>query len=186
MNKTIIKLLVVTSLLAILGACQLPGGVPPQPSAVPSARSQEQAPGDGQSTSTPAKVKYMGEFSVNPSHAPSGAMVSAAGKGFESDTELELVWQGFKGNWKVANGSYNGRDFKDDFVSLKKIKTDSSGNFQTAFTVPTGFGFSHDIIVRKENVIQNKSNFNVDMEVAISPPSGPVGTPISIDAKGIG
>ena len=53
---------------------------------------------------------YVGEFSINPSHAPIGATVSAVGKGFESNTELELVWEGFTGTWNVADGNYTGRN----------------------------------------------------------------------------
>jgi len=129
---------------------------------------------------------YVGEFSINPSHAPIGATVSAVGKGFESNTELELVWEGFTGTWNVADGNYTGRTFTDVMQSLGKVKTDASGGFQTTFTVPSGFGFGHDVLVEKQNEIQNKSNFDVDMQVSISPSSGPTGTPITIDAQGIG
>ncbi len=69
---------------------------------------------------------------------------------------------------------------------LTKVKSDASGSFQATFVVPGGFGFEHDVIVKNGNVIQNKSNFNVDMQVSFSPSSGPVGTPINIDAQGIG
>ena len=85
-----------------------------------------------------------------------------------------------------GHGNYNGRDFTDVMQSLAKVKTDASGSFQTTFTVPSGFGFGHDVLVEKQNEIQNKSNFDVDMQVSISPSSGPVGTPINIDAQGIG
>ena len=76
--------------------------------------------------------------------------------------------------------------FTDVMQSLGKVKTDASGSFQTTFTVPSGFGFGHDVLVEKQNEIQNKSNFDVDMQVSISPSSGPVGTPINIDAQGMG
>jgi hypothetical protein len=86
----------------------------------------------------------------------------------------------------VADGSYNGRDFKEDLQSLAKVKTEANGDFQATFTIPSGFGFEHDVRVQKGDIIQNKSNFNVDMQVSISPTNGPVGTPITINAQGIG
>jgi hypothetical protein len=135
--------------------------------------------------STPT-VKYVGQFSVSPIHAPIGSTVNAMGSGFAANTELELVWQGFIGTWKIGDGTYNGRDFSEVMQTLNKVKTDANGSFQTTFVVPQGFGFEHDVVVENGNVIQNKSNFNVDMQVAFSPSSGPVGAPINIDAQGIG
>jgi hypothetical protein len=140
-----------------------------------------------QPTNSPQPTSnYVGEFSINPSHAPIGATVSAVGKGFASNTELELVWECFTGTWNVAGGNYTGRTFTDAMQSLGKVETDASGGFQTTFTVPSGFGFGHDVLLEKQNQVENKSNFNVDMQVSISQSSGPAGTPITIEAQGIG
>ncbi len=139
-----------------------------------------------QANSPQPTSSYIGEFSINPSHAPIGAIVTAVGKGFDPNTELELVWEGFTGKWNIAGGNYTGRTFTDAMQSLGKVETDASGGFQTTFTVPSGFGFGHDVLVEKQNEIQNKFNFDVDMKVSISPSSGPVGTPINIDVQGMG
>lgn len=186
--KLAILLLVFALVAAIFSACQAVSAQTQAPvSATPSPTTSAKTPvPTNNSTTSTATVKYIGEFSIKPSHAPIGATVSAVGKGFDANTDLELVWQGFQGSWTVADGSYNGRAFKDDMQSLTKIKTDASGNFQATFTVPLGFGFSHDVLVKKQDVLQNKSNFDVDMQVSLSPSSGPVGTMISINAKGIG
>lgn len=186
-TKLSILFLVFGLVATMLSACQTVSGQTEAAASAASTTTSAKTPVPTNNSTTPAAtVKYIGDFSVNPSHAPIGATVNATGKGFEANTDLELVWQGFQGSWTVADGGYNGRAFKDDMQSLTKIKTDASGNFQATFIVPQGFGFSHDVLVKKQDVIQNKSNFDVDMQVSISSSSGPVGTPISIDAKGIG
>jgi hypothetical protein len=168
--KPIIFLAALASLILVFTACQPASGQQEQTTASPS----------------PSTVKYIGQFSLSPTHAPIGATVNASGEGFDANTALELVWQGFSGTWKVSDGSYNGRDFTNDMLPLTEVQTDSNGNFQTTFTVPNGFGFSHNILVEKQNEVQNQSNFDVDMQVSISPTSGPVGTHINVDAQGIG
>ncbi len=188
MNKIKLSIIcLVFVLVAVaLTACQPVQGQPLAATTPTTTLATGQTPSGTQQASPTSTVKYVGQFSINPSHAPIGATVNAIGKGFEPNTDLELVWQGFTGTWKVADGSYNGRDFKENLQSLAKVKTDANGNFQADFTVPNGFGFSHDILVKKQNEIQNKSNFIVDMQVSISTSSGPVGTPITINAQGIG
>jgi hypothetical protein len=54
-------------------------------------------------------------------------------------------------------------------------------------TAPPGFGDEHDVLLqRADGVIVNKAVFDVDMGVTVLPPSGPVGTLITIAAQGIG
>jgi hypothetical protein len=187
MTKVKLAVIMITFLIvaAAVTACQ-PAKTEVRGTAAPVATAKSPGSGITQQPESSTIVIYTGEFSISPSHAPIGSVVKATGKGFEPDTALELVWQGFIGTWKVADGSYNGRDFKEDLQTLSTLKTDGSGGFQATFTVPNGFGFSHDVIVKKQNIIENKSNFVVDMQVSISPSSGPAGTPITINAQGIG
>jgi hypothetical protein len=169
--------------LGLVGlSCQsavTPAQVKPVPVSPPASQAQTAAQA--------ATVKYIGRFSLNPSHAPIGALVNAIGTGFEPNTDLQLVWQGFNGSWKTnADGNYLGRDFQEALKPLGTVKTDISGGFQSNIIVPSGFGFNHNVLVEKQDVVQNQSNFKVDMQVNISPSSGPAGTPISIDARGVG
>lgn len=182
-GKLIIFLVALASLSVVLAACQPASG---QVQAQQPATSTSATQTPSGTAPSPASTKYIGSFTLNPTHAPIGATVDASGQGFEPNTDLELVWQGFSGKWNVSDGSYNGRDFTNNMQLLAQVKTDASGNFETTFRVPDGFGFSHNVLIEKQNEVQNQSNFNVDMQVAISPSSGPVGTPISINAQGIG
>ena len=82
---------------------------------------------------------------------------------------------------------FHGRQFQDDLQPITTVRTDAAGQFETTFTVPEGFGFIHDVLViNKDGVTQNKAAFEVKMQASLSPSSGPVGTPIAIELKGVG
>lgn len=173
----------------VVSACTVVGGQTPSAVSSPAVSGAAAASPSSVASIAPSPsitAKYVGQFSISPGHAPAGSTITGTGSGFNPNTDLDLVWQGFTGAWKTGNGNYDGRDFQPVLQPLTKAKTDAAGNFQSSFTVPSGFGFEHDVLVQNGTVIQNKSNFNVDMQVAFSPSSGPGGTPISIDAKGIG
>jgi hypothetical protein len=135
---------------------------------------------------TPTTVNYTGEFSLTPSVGLPGTPVTAAGSGFDANVELTIVWQGFRGSWKVEGADFNGREFKEEWNSLATVKTDASGHFEATFPVPDGFGFVHDVLVMKGSEVRNKAAFQVGMEASISPSTGTAGTPIAIELKGIG
>jgi len=140
-----------------------------------------------QPTNTPTPTSnYVGHFSLSPSSGLPGTVVKATGNGFAADMQLEIVWQGFSGSWQVGNGTFQGRQFKDQPESMAPVTTDAAGQFQATFTVPDGFGFSHDVLVMKDGQVQNKAAFEVTMQAAISPSSGSVGTPITVELKGVG
>jgi hypothetical protein len=112
--------------------------------------------------------------------------VTARGTGFEPNVPLQIVWQGFKGAWKTDADKYLGRDYSEELQPLTQVKSDATGAFETTLTIPEGFGFLHDVRVMQENTLRNKGAFYVEMEVSMSATSGPVGTPIVIEAQGIG
>ncbi|MDE3193487.1 MAG: hypothetical protein KGN00_07365 [Chloroflexota bacterium] len=139
---------------------------------------------------TPRPMDLVGKFSLSPTHGPLGSVVTATGSGLKPQTTYAITWTSVSGSWKLSDDrtQYLGRDYKPVYVPMKSVLTDGVGGFTTSFTVPAqDFGFQHDVLVMDEgSVIRNKSAFDVDLEVTISPTSGPVGTPIAIQAKGLG
>jgi hypothetical protein len=136
-------------------------------------------------------IEYVGRFSLSPTTGPPGTVVTASGSGLPADTHLEVVWNTFEGSWLLAgefDDEFHGREFSRVPVSIASARTDAGGDFATTFTVPEGWGFDHDVTLVETGsaVIRNQANFSVDMQVTISPTSGPPGTPITIDARGIG
>ena len=66
------------------------------------------------------------------------------------------------------------------------MKTDQAGRLSAKFVTPEDFGFMHDIVLQQGGRLFTQTGFSIDMTVEISPKSGPVGTPITVEVKGIG
>ncbi len=134
-------------------------------------------------------MEVVGKFSLAPAHGAWGTKVTASATGMKANTKYDLTWGTAKLTWKLSDdrSKYLGRDVKMVQSTLSSVTTDGAGAFTAAFTVPQGFGYGHDVmVVDSEKVIRNKSLFDVDMVTTISPTSGPVGTPITVEVKGIG
>ncbi len=172
-------------------ACGSGGGNSSPDSAAASQGGAGSPPGGRAPISAPAqaqdvKTDYVGKFSVNPGRGPIGTLVTAQGSGFAPNASLDLVWQAFTGKWNVDYDKYLGREYGEQIQPLTKVQADAAGAFEARIAIPEGFGFNHDVRVMQDKVIRNKATFYVEMQVTISPASGPPGTPITIEARGIG
>ncbi|MFN8557327.1 MAG: hypothetical protein U0531_08240, partial [Dehalococcoidia bacterium] len=129
-----------------------------------------------------------GKFALAPARGPWGTPVTARATGMAPNTEYNLVWTSVDGEWKLSGDGveYHGREYKPVESVLAKVTSDAQGGFEASFRVPEEFGFQHDVLVKRGAEINNKAGFDVDMQVAVTPSSGPPGTPITIEAKGIG
>jgi hypothetical protein len=134
-------------------------------------------------------MELIGKFALEPARGAWDAPVTATATGLKATTKYDLVWTTGKVAWKLSDdrSKYLGRDAKTIQKVIQSVTTDANGAFKATFTVPQGFGYAHDVmVVDEQNVIRNKSLFDVDMTTTISPTSGPVGTPITVEVKGIG
>ena len=130
-----------------------------------------------------------GAFALEPKHGPWDTKVTATASGLRANTSYDLVWTTASGTWKLSDdrSKYAGREYKPAQKVLRSVISDASGAFTATFAVPQGFGYAHDVMVADaQKVIRNKSLFDVDMETTITPTSGPVGTPITVEVRGIG
>ncbi len=163
---------------------QAPAAKSAAPAPTAAAAAQPAAP-----TPTPQPMEVTGKLAVDPAHGPWDTPVTATATGLKPATAYDLVWTTGKVQWKLSDdrSKYLGRTASTVQSVLQSLTTDASGGFRTTFTVPRGFGYSHDVmVVDAQKVIRNKSLFDVDMVTTISPTSGPVGTPITVEVKGIG
>ena len=129
---------------------------------------------------------YVGRLKVTPEHAPSGALLTVTAEGLPAEQEFDLVWRTVTGSWKVANAEYHGREYTAIAYRIGKVKADAAGRATTTFTVPEDYGFNHDIVLQQGARLFTQVGFNLDMTVKLSPESGPPGTPITVEVKGIG
>jgi hypothetical protein len=129
---------------------------------------------------------YVGRMQVAPEHGPAGTALTVTAAGLPPEQDFELVWQTVTGSWKVSNAEYHGRDYTPVAYRIATVRTDATGAVTTSFVVPEDYGFGHDIVLQQGNRLYTKAGFNLDMTVKISPESGPVGTPITVEVKGVG
>lgn len=138
-----------------------------------------------------APLEITGKFALAPNHGGWGTKVTATASGLKAQTSYDVIWTTVNGSWQLSadKTEYKGRVYTPAQKVLTKATTDTAGGFVTTFAVPENdFGFQHDVLVKAtgEEIIRNKSGFDVDLQVSISPRSGPAGTPITIEARGIG
>lgn len=176
--------------LLLLAAC---AGQPSAPSGTVAPKAQAPAAAPAASEAgKPSLAPFIpvGKFAIEPRTAPWGALVTASATGMAPNTGYDVLWADVTGKWKLSEDGWlhKGREFTTSFVKLASPKTDGAGAFEATFKVPEGFGFLHDVLVNKAGTTEtvNKFGFNVEMTASITPASGPVGTPINIEVKGIG
>ncbi|MGE3246852.1 MAG: hypothetical protein AB7F96_10380 [Beijerinckiaceae bacterium] len=129
---------------------------------------------------------FSGSLRLTPDHGPAGTQVAASIEGLRPGQTFDLVWRTAKGRWKAENGSYNGRAFQPVAYRIARLAADANGAARAKFVVPEDFGFGHDVVVQDGKRLLTQANFNIDMEMKISPKSGPLGTPIEVTIRGIG
>ncbi|HET8569334.1 MAG TPA: hypothetical protein VFM93_10155 [Candidatus Limnocylindria bacterium] len=134
-------------------------------------------------------MEITGKFALQPERGPWDTPVTATASGLRPQTKYDLMWATGKVQWKLSEdrSRYVGREPRGVQQLLQSVTTDAAGAFKVTFKVPQGFGYGHDVmVVDEQKVIRNKSFFDVEMVTTITPTSGPVGTPITIEVKGIG
>jgi hypothetical protein len=129
---------------------------------------------------------YVGRMAVSPEHGSPGTPVQVAAEGLPTDTEFQLVWRTVRGGWKVGQGEYHGRDYMPAAFEIAIVRSDAAGRLAATFTAPEDFGFLHDVVLQQGERLFIQAGFAVDMSVTLSPESGPAGTPIKVEVKGIG
>lgn len=135
-------------------------------------------------------VDLVGSIELEPTSGKPGATVTVSGSQLPASTDFDLVWVSADGAWVLQGDrqeEYHGRVHNPVEVELGAATTDGSGFLNASFEVPEGFGFAHDVLlVDSEGVVRNKALFDVEMEVTVTPTSGPIGTPITIEVIGMG
>ena len=129
---------------------------------------------------------YVGRLIVAPEHGPTGTPVTVTAEGLPAGEEFQLVWRTVDGAWKVTDAEYHGREYRAVTYEIARVRTDQAGRLSANFVVPEDFGFMHDIVLQQSGHLFTQTGFSIDMTVEISPKSGPVGTPIAVEVKGVG
>ncbi len=133
-----------------------------------------------------ALADYVGRLTLSPEHGPAGTLVRVHGQGLPPIERFELHWTTVSGRWKVEGERYLGREYLPSSASIASVQTDRSGAFDAEFRAPEDFGFMHDVVLRQGDRVLTQAGYRIDTTMEISPRHGPVGTPITVEVKGIG
>jgi hypothetical protein len=129
---------------------------------------------------------YVGRLIVSPERGPAGTPLTVTAEGLPASQDVDVVWRTVKGAWKVVGAEYHGREYRPIAYRIATVTTDSTGRATTTFVAPEDYGFIHDIVVQRGSRLYTQTAFNLEMTVTLSPESGPVGTPITVEVKGVG
>jgi len=128
------------------------------------------------------EVKVAGaRLLLKPSQGPVGTRAMLSGEGFGNSRTFQLIWQSFAGSRVSGNG------FEPRESVIGEVKTASDGRIEFPVTIPDDLGGLHSLALRDGDKTIALSHFAIETSiVGMTPPSGPVGTPITIHLKGVG
>lgn len=127
---------------------------------------------------------------VTPQQGPEGTPITITGSGLAASSSIQLTWSTADGYWKAGvdptTVNYMGVGYSKYNVNLAKVTTDANGGFVYKTKIPRDFGGVHDIYGVQETSAIAHGGFQMNPTLTISPKSGPVGTPITIEYSGMG
>jgi hypothetical protein len=140
-----------------------------------------------QNFSTPAT---MVNLDVTPSLVVIGDAITITGKGLTPNTPVTLTWSTHDATWvadvQPNTVNYMGTSYVKYNVVIATITTDALGGFAYKTKVPSDFGGVHDIYAVNNDVALGHGGVQVARTLKITPASGPIGTPITIEYTGLG
>jgi hypothetical protein len=128
-----------------------------------------------------------GRLTFAPVAAIVGTPVTARATDLPPATHFALVWRSGRAQWRVENGNFFGILAPETATALASGTSDAQGTLVLHFTVPDDFGYLHDVELHSDaGATVAHQGFTVIPHLTLSPASGPVGTPITITATGLG
>jgi hypothetical protein len=122
-----------------------------------------------------------GKLSLTPTQGPVGTHATLRGEGFPAKTTLDLFWQTYVGSRVSGNG------FAPEEKLIGKVHVGDDGKIEFHLTIPEDLGGQHGLELRDQEKSLGRSYFAIETTiVSMDPPSGPVGTPVTIHLKGVG
>ncbi|MEJ2667911.1 MAG: hypothetical protein P8Z81_12575 [Deinococcales bacterium] len=127
-----------------------------------------------------------GTLQLMPPTGPVGTQVTATVRGVPGGRTLELVWISAHADWKVGNGTFEGITATETRTVVARSAVAPDGTAGMTFTVPEDYGYVHNVFVDAGGERLARQGFTLVPTLAISPASGPVGTPITVTMTGVG
>jgi hypothetical protein len=145
----------------------------------------EAAGAAGSASSTTSKVATLELAYDTP--AVVGTTARATASGLPAGKTVDLVWGTVTGGWVVEDYyHFRGKKYAETTTSLGQFPVDASGRLAASFAVPEDYGGVHEVIARIDGKPVAQGAINLTQTFALTPASGPVGTPIELKVTGLG
>jgi len=119
--------------------------------------------------------------------AVGGTSARATAIGLQPGHSVDLVWGTVTGGWVIEDYyHFRGKKYSETTTTLGRFLVDASGKLDARFTVPEDYGGVHEVIARIDGKPVAQGAINVTQTFAMTPASGPVGTPIELRVTGLG
>ncbi|HMF97633.1 MAG TPA: hypothetical protein VKE96_25215 [Vicinamibacterales bacterium] len=116
-----------------------------------------------------------------------GAAAHATASSLEAGKTVDLLWGTVTGGWVIEDYyHFRGKKYAEATRSLGQFPVDASGRLNAGFVIPEDYGGVHEVVARIGGTAVAQGAINVSQTFALSPASGPVGTPIELRATGLG
>jgi hypothetical protein len=116
-----------------------------------------------------------------------GAEVSAAATGLPAGKTVELNWETVTGGWVIEDYyHFRGKKYAESKTPLGTFTVDANGALDARFVIPEDYGGVHDIVASIDGQVVAQNGIEVKQSFAMSPTSGPIGTPIELKVTGLG
>jgi hypothetical protein len=116
-----------------------------------------------------------------------GAAAEATANGLPAGKTVDLRWGTVTGGWVIEDYyHFRGKKYSETTTSLGQFPVDSSGRLNARFAIPEDYGGVHEVIALIDGKPVAQNGINVTQTFAMTPTSGPVGTPIELKVTGLG
>ena len=116
-----------------------------------------------------------------------GATAEATATGLPTGKTVDLRWGTVTGGWVIEDYyHFRGKKYSETTTSLGQFPVDSGGRLNARFAIPEDYGGVHEVIALIDGKPVAQNGINVTQTFAMTPTSGPVGTPIELKVTGLG
>jgi hypothetical protein len=116
-----------------------------------------------------------------------GTVAHATARDLPVGKTVDLEWGTVTGGWVVEDYyHFRGKKYSETTTPLGHFPVDADGRMQADFAVPEDYGGVHEVIARIDGKPVAQSAIDLTQTFAMSPASGPAGTPIELKVSGLG
>ncbi len=141
-------------------------------------------------STTPAPVTSLKLLKASPDKGSSGTTFTLTGTGLKPGAEVDIQWATQVGSYQteasITNVAFNDYTFKPKQITLRHTTIDANGGLSVQLTAPQDIGGAHDIYIVSGGQELAKGGFTVLRTATLTPPQGPVGTPITVTIHSLG